>query len=290
MFKIQELNKPETAIWLNTLETLVSTDDAADIALSKSFMQETVVSVKLIADDDKLYLSDLSFNQEIILNGNPIAPGSRVELHHNDQVLIGKDAFEIVNPSLALKRLTNNELAQASWLLEATDNWLEGQRFEVSNRATLGRDNSCDITIPGAHLSRKHAEFFVTGDKLLLKDLDSSNGSFVNGQRVNEAKLRHNDEIRLDQLNFRVIAPDFAQVDSNVDNKSTSINPAINTDQTVFSDKNEKQWVTKPTSIGNQLTDSDLLLARHQRNLRITYFIFGISIAVAVIGTVLWKL
>ena len=60
MFKIQELNKPETAIWLNKLETLLSTDGTGDIQLKKGFMQEQICSVRINSEGEKLFLTDQS--------------------------------------------------------------------------------------------------------------------------------------------------------------------------------------------------------------------------------------
>ena len=67
MFKIQELNKPETAIWLNKLETILSSDGKGDIQLKKGFMQEQTCSVRISSEDEKLFLIDLTFNQDIFI-------------------------------------------------------------------------------------------------------------------------------------------------------------------------------------------------------------------------------
>ena len=98
-------------------------------------------------------------------------------------------------------------------------------------------------------------------------------------------RLRHGDEIRFDQLTFKVESP---VADENIvfEAKETTVQqPAekIETNTNI-----EKQWVTKPTSVGNQLTDSDLLLAKHQRSQKITFIIFGSAIAISIIGTAVW--
>ncbi len=287
MFKIQELNKPETAIWLNKLETLLSTDGTGDIQLKKGFMQEQICSVRINSEGEKLFLTDLTFNQDITINDNKIAKGSRAELRHEDILKVGDSEYEVFNPSLAIKRLSSNQLVNASWKLIGLDNWLQGQDFEVKGKTVLGRDKSCDITIPGSHLSRRHAELFVAGDKLLVKDLGSANGTFINGEAVTEARVRHGDEIRFDQLTFKVESP-AAEENVMFDAKETVAQPALKPEENKPSA--EKQWVTKPTSVGNQLTDSDLLLAKHKRSQRITFIVFGTAIAVSIAGTVIWTL
>jgi pSer/pThr/pTyr-binding forkhead associated (FHA) protein len=299
MFKIQEQGKPETAIWLNKLETFLSTDGQADIALSKTYMQEMVCSVKISsAENDKLFVADLTFNQDISINGAMVAKGSRTELHHGDVITIGQDTFEIFNPSVALKRLSNKDTTVASWQLKGVSNWLDGQSFNIQGKAVLGRDGSCDITIPGSHLSRRHAEIFIVGDSLLIKDLDSANGSFMNGKAFSETKARHGDQLRFDQLNFEVVAPPSVTdqnslISATYDIPSSQIKDPINNTEQNYLKHNEvhanKQWVTKPTSVGNQVTDADIRLKNHQKQQRMTYLIFGLAISAAIIGTVTWQ-
>lgn len=68
---------------------------------------------------------------------------------------------------------------------------------------TVGRDPQCDVSLPSGTLSRFHAQFKREGGDLVVKDLGSRNGVFVNGARVSEARLRPGDEIRLGKLLLR---------------------------------------------------------------------------------------
>ncbi len=97
---------------------------------------------------------------------------------------------------------------QDTWELVAEGDWLVGQRFPITRHAVLGRDSSCDITIPGTHLSRRHAELAVKGRALLIRDLNSSNGTFVNDRRITEIALKPGDSVRFDVLRFKVHGPD----------------------------------------------------------------------------------
>jgi hypothetical protein len=94
-----------------------------------------------------------------------------------------------------------------SWQLVATSGWLAGQSFTIRKHAILGRDAECDITIPGTHLSRRHAEIAVSGDTLQVRDLGSANGTFINEQPVTEGEMRPGDTIRFDVLSFTVKGP-----------------------------------------------------------------------------------
>lgn len=56
-------------------------------------------------------------------------------------------------------------------------------------RTVIGRGSDADITIGDAGSSRKHAEVLWDGDHAMLRDLGSTNGTKLNGQRVREAQL-----------------------------------------------------------------------------------------------------
>ncbi len=94
-----------------------------------------------------------------------------------------------------------------TWKLVAQGDWLKGQSFTLKRFNVLGRDKGCDITIPGTHLSRRHAELAIQGDKLLIKDLESANGTYINEERVTEASVMPGDVLRFDVLEFRVDGP-----------------------------------------------------------------------------------
>jgi len=56
-------------------------------------------------------------------------------------------------------------------------------------RLVIGRKKECDIRIPASSVSREHCEVRIEGGKVLVKDLGSSNGTYVNRERVQEGEL-----------------------------------------------------------------------------------------------------
>ncbi|HVM69622.1 MAG TPA: DUF3662 and FHA domain-containing protein [Gaiellaceae bacterium] len=67
----------------------------------------------------------------------------------------------------------------------------------VDRRVVLGRSKECDVQVPDANVSRRHAELRQEGSSWWIVDLDSTNGTEVNGKRVPRAKLRDGDRIVL---------------------------------------------------------------------------------------------
>jgi Protein of unknown function (DUF3662)/Inner membrane component of T3SS, cytoplasmic domain len=77
----------------------------------------------------------------------------------------------------------------------ATLSW-DGKRLELTKRrAVIGRSKDCDVQVADANVSRRHAEVRQEGAEHWLVDLDSTNGTEVNGRQLKRAKLRPGDTI-----------------------------------------------------------------------------------------------
>lgn len=73
------------------------------------------------------------------------------------------------------------------------------RQLELSEgKLTVGRSRHCDLSIQEPSISRKHVYATVGAGRILIQDLGSSNGTFVNGKpAAGESTLRHGDELRL---------------------------------------------------------------------------------------------
>ncbi len=77
----------------------------------------------------------------------------------------------------------------------ATLEW-SGGTFVIDQRVTvIGRSSECDLRLDDANASRRHAEVRRIGDGYSLVDLGSTNGTEVNGQRIQETALMSGDVI-----------------------------------------------------------------------------------------------
>jgi len=61
----------------------------------------------------------------------------------------------------------------------------------------IGRSRSCDLRLPSGDASRRHAEIVDTAEGYVLRDLESTNGSFVNDEQVQEHLLEPGDRIQI---------------------------------------------------------------------------------------------
>jgi hypothetical protein len=64
-------------------------------------------------------------------------------------------------------------------------------------RVMIGRSSACQLVLADETVSRRHAELRIEGGRWLLRDLSSSNGTWVNGRRVVEAEVRPGDTLHL---------------------------------------------------------------------------------------------
>jgi len=73
---------------------------------------------------------------------------------------------------------------------------------------TIGRHDDCLIRIKSSQVSRRHCEIFEVAGKLTIRDLGSSNGTFVNGKRVSgQQALKPGDEVTVGAVTLRVAKP-----------------------------------------------------------------------------------
>jgi EAL domain-containing protein (putative c-di-GMP-specific phosphodiesterase class I) len=79
----------------------------------------------------------------------------------------------------------------------------EPERVELDRLPfTVGRNESCDYQIRSARVSREHAEFVREGASIRVRDLKSTNGTFVNGQRIDEHRLVDGDLVVIADVHF----------------------------------------------------------------------------------------
>jgi pSer/pThr/pTyr-binding forkhead associated (FHA) protein len=80
-----------------------------------------------------------------------------------------------------------------------------GAPVEVVKDLTLvGRKEECDLRLDHKSVSKMHCVIVKTDGMLLLRDLGSTNGTRVNGQRVRRAALMANDELTIAGFKFRI--------------------------------------------------------------------------------------
>jgi predicted component of type VI protein secretion system len=105
-----------------------------------------------------------------------------------------------------LKVLSDPDEATMNYVLQVLRGRSSNTTLKLSDGVTsVGRHDDCWIRIKSSQVSRKHCEIFESGGKLTIRDLGSSNGTYVNGKRVlGQQALTVGDEVTLGAVTLRV--------------------------------------------------------------------------------------
>jgi pSer/pThr/pTyr-binding forkhead associated (FHA) protein len=98
---------------------------------------------------------------------------------------------------------------RATGCLEILNGDFQGMRYELSSDETLiGRNPTTDITLLDEGISREHTMVLYdeVDSEYVIEDLQSTNGTKVNGKRVRSATLAHGDEVQIGRTRFRFLA------------------------------------------------------------------------------------
>jgi pSer/pThr/pTyr-binding forkhead associated (FHA) protein len=92
------------------------------------------------------------------------------------------------------------------WILRESD-LEDGLTFRISKGSikTVGRAPRADFIVDASLVSRLHCRLTVRADGgLEIKDLDSTNGTYVNGRKIDRADLKDGDEIGIGRVKMKV--------------------------------------------------------------------------------------
>ena len=81
---------------------------------------------------------------------------------------------------------------------------LQGSRFAVTLPCTIGR-KECDLILEDRLVSRRHAELKSIENTIVISDLESKNGTRVNGKKISTSVLLPNDLISIGSINLRIL-------------------------------------------------------------------------------------
>ena len=72
----------------------------------------------------------------------------------------------------------------------------------ASDNTIIGRRHDCDLCIPLTVVSKRHCQLNLNKEAVKIRDLDSRNGTFLNGKRIDETTVKAGDYIRIGPLTF----------------------------------------------------------------------------------------
>jgi len=242
MLKLQYKNS-DRSIWLVGPKMKVGTNKDNEVVVAGDGVAD--FHAELFVEGDNVAVAPVGGNP-CLVNGQAIA--ARTALKGGDEVTVGSRDFVIVPPKQGTKPSAAKEAADdanatvmrkvgkiepsgkgTGWMLQATHQSLGNKRYPINGKVVVGRAQECELSFSYDRLSRRHAELKLVSGALHVKDLESSNGTFVNGKRVDSVRLQPGDTLSFDKLSFTVVGP--SEADSKLgfsdELNKTVIRPAI---------------------------------------------------------------
>ncbi|PYV09493.1 MAG: hypothetical protein DMG07_23085, partial [Acidobacteria bacterium] len=162
-----------------------------DVVLDDSVVSSSHAEIR--RREGRYVLTDLGSTNGTFLNGKRI---ERYALNDRDSIQIGEDG-----PVLEFQARQSSIETGKPRLVPISGSWEpRGEQELAAGRVRLGRGKQNDIIVGRSHgstVSTEHAELRVSPDRCEIEDLDSTNGTFVNGERIRTARLRDGDRVEL---------------------------------------------------------------------------------------------
>src|SRR6202034_2004116 len=100
-----------------------------------------------------------------------------------------------------------------SYVLRFISGKYQGGEFPVTpdKSIVVGRSSDLDMVLVEDMVSRKHARIAIQGDQIWIEDLGSTNGTFVNGEKIKRARLKEGDRVLIGTSILKLIAGDGYQ-------------------------------------------------------------------------------
>jgi pSer/pThr/pTyr-binding forkhead associated (FHA) protein len=153
---------------------------------------------------------------QVSLNGQPVSQSETVRAGDALQigpvqarvVAVERSAAPAARPApVDDSGATRVRVAVPRFVLRGVSGAAFGKTYPVAGAQVIGRSSECDISIASEEISRRHAQVKPSPEGLMVEDLGSSNGTFINGKRVQNGILKPGEELRLDNIRFLLVAP-----------------------------------------------------------------------------------
>lgn len=210
MLKIQFKDGSQDPVLLTNPGKTIGSGKINDIVVDEKGVNGFHADLKV--EGDSVVLTDVKTQTGTFLNGQRIV--GPMQLRVGDVIRIMAAELEVVDAAastdgrtVVLSGSALNELAAGGWSIIAANGPDKGQVIPISHKVLVGRALDCDLSILGPGLSRKHAELNIVDGKLVVKDLGSANGTFLNNKKVKEARPKTGDLLQFEKVSFIVRGP-----------------------------------------------------------------------------------
>ncbi len=211
MLKIQIRGRQSEPVLLSAPGKTIGKGSANDIILEEEGVNTFHADLKV--EDEIVTLSDVGTQTGTYLNGKVLtAPailraGDVISIQGVELEISEADASMPESKTLVLSGAALLELGVGGWSIIADSGPEKGQVIAIKQKTLIGRALECDISILEPGLSRQHAELDIVDDEMIIRDLGSSNGTYLNGNKITQSVCRQGDVLQFERIKFIVQAP-----------------------------------------------------------------------------------
>ncbi len=200
---------------------------------------------RIVADKGQYFLEDAGATNGTFLNGGRV---QREVLRHLDVITLGR-AVDLI----FFSREGDTAAPVADQItgarVQIADGPDAGTVVEVpKGELTFGRAPSCNVVLPSGLISKVHARMQRTANQLVLQDLQSINGTFVNGSRVDSVVVLRNG----DTINFAGVRSVSVTIEGAAGAAAKSAVPAAIADEPAFNQEWKTRFVWAPEELAKR--------------------------------------
>jgi len=190
----------DTEIDIENWETSIGRSRSCDISLKKYGTVSRFHAV-LALRKDGWFVFDTDSKTGVYVNGEQIRHAARIS--DGDTVSFGNAVMKFSSHGYGEE--TEGEEAQTVDFTNATRlvNLADKSAYYLNGSCLFGRSRNCNICLPMDDISKEHAEVYLTKDGWMIADLNSENGTYLNGELVFDAyPLYDGDVITIGSYSF----------------------------------------------------------------------------------------
>lgn len=233
MLRLEFSDQLKEPVWLVSPNLKIGRSKNNDIILDQEGISGS--HALLTVESGHVFIKDTGSAKGTYINNKRIT--EKIELHVHDKITLSDIDIKITEPSTDSPQEHKQSASKSKadlWSLVAQGDAKFGKTnseiaHPLEGSMVLGRDSQCDIVINSKHISRKHCQLQIQGGVVHVKDLNSANGTFLNGKKITESYARAGDELRLQEEAFILNSP-FVDQDKTIliNTSSQSNNSQLN--------------------------------------------------------------
>ena len=179
----------------------------ADIRIENKGLGDIHATLSIVDDECEVKID----NEASLISVNGKLVKGKKEVREGDLMIAAQVHMKLLSSVEVEDEVDDNRtrvrMALPKYILRGVSGAYFGKTYPLRGATILGRHSECHICVNADGISRKHAQIDAEVDGLVVSDLGSSNGTFVNGKKIERADLNVGDELRLDNIRFLVQTP-----------------------------------------------------------------------------------